>query len=96
MADQRDKLEEEKLAVQFIQYISLLANTAMQHLGKIMNPQTGKIERNLEAASAVIDLISMIKAKTKGNLSRHEDQIISNAISNLQLDYADELVREKE
>ena len=92
------KISEEQLSeLRFIQYISILANSVMQQLGKIMNPVTGKMEKNLEAAKATIDLISMLKEKTKGNLTANEEEVISNALANLQLNYADEVSRmEKE
>ena len=35
---------------QFIGFVSLLANSAMQQLGKLINPVTGKAERNLDGA----------------------------------------------
>ena len=89
--------EEELTKLQFIQYISIMTNAAMQQLGKIMNPVTGKMEKSLEAAKATIDLISMLKEKTKGNLTKEEEQVISSALANLQLNYADEVNRpEKE
>ena len=92
------KISEEQLSeLRFIQYISILANSVMQQLGKIMNPVTGKMEKNLEAAKATIDLISMLKEKTRGNLTANEEEVISNALANLQLNYADEASRmEKE
>ena len=92
------KISEEELSgLGFIQYISILANSVMQQLGKIMNPVTGKMEKNLEAAKATIDLISMLKEKTRGNLTANEEEVISNALANLQLNYADEVSRmEKE
>ena len=95
---EEDKVSEEELTeLRFIQYISLLTNAGMQQLGKIMNPMTGKMEKNLEAAKATIDLLSMLKEKTKGNLSTNEEQVFSNALANLQLNYADEVNRmEKE
>ncbi|CAF4910791.1 unnamed protein product [Rotaria sp. Silwood1] len=40
----------------------------MMHLGKIKNPVTDKIESDLSAAQATIDLIEMLTEKTKGNL----------------------------
>ena len=89
--------EEEFKQLRFIQYVSILANSAMQQLGKIMNPLTGKMEKNLEAAKATIELLSMLKEKTKGNLTADEEGVISNALANLQLNYADEVNRmEKE
>jgi hypothetical protein len=65
----------------------------MMQLGKIMNPVTGKIEKNIEAAQATIELLRMLKEKTKGNLSGDEDSVLSEAIANLQLNYADEVSR---
>ena len=95
MAEEIKGISEEELSrVKFIQYISILANAGMQQLGKIMSPVTGKTERSLEAAKATIDLISMLKEKTKGNLSAEEESVISNALANLQLNYADEVNRQ--
>ena len=92
------KISEEQLSeLRFIQYVSILTNAGMQQMGKIMNPVTGKTDKNLEAARATIDLISMLKEKTRGNLTANEEEVISNALANLQLNYADEVNRmEKE
>ena len=81
---------------QFIGFVSLLANSAMQQLGKLANPLTGKIERNLDGAKATIDMIEMLKAKTQGNLSPEEQQVLESNLSNLQLNYVDELKRKGE
>lgn len=93
MAEERKITEEELLKWHFIQYISILANSGMQQLGKIINPLTGKMEKNLEAAKATIELISMLKEKTKGNLNSDEEKVLANALANLQLNYADEIKR---
>ncbi|MBU4140571.1 MAG: DUF1844 domain-containing protein [Candidatus Omnitrophica bacterium] len=92
------KISEKELSeIRFIQYVSILTNAGMQQMGKIMNPVTGKTDKNLEAARATIDLISMLKEKTRGNLTANEEEVISNALANLQLNYADEVNRmEKE
>ena len=98
MAEEDKKIDEKEIsALRFIQYVSILTNAGMQQMGKIMSPVTGKMEKNLEAARATIDLLSMLKEKTKGNLSSSEEKVISNALANLQLNYADEVNRgEKE
>ncbi|MFC1666995.1 DUF1844 domain-containing protein [Candidatus Omnitrophota bacterium] len=96
MAEENQKINKEELStLMFIQYISALANSGMQHLGKIMNPATGKMEKNLEGAEATIELISMLKEKTKNNLNANEESVISDALANLQLNYADEVNREE-
>lgn len=94
MPEQERMTSEENLAaLAFIQYISILANSGMQQLGKIMNPVTGKTEKSLEAAQATIELLSMLKEKTKGNLTADEEKVISSALANLQINYADEVSR---
>ena len=51
----------------------------------------------MEAAKSTIDLITMLKQKTQGNLTAREEEVISGALANLQLNYADEAARvEKE
>lgn len=94
MAEEEKQISPEELSeLRFIQYISILTNSGMQQLGKIMNPATGKMEKNLEAARATIELLSMLKEKTKGNLTNKEEKVIANALANLQLNYADEINR---
>jgi hypothetical protein len=97
MAEEDRKISKEDLSeFMFIQYISTLTNSGMQFLGKIMNPLTGKMEKNLEAAQGIIELLSMLKEKTKGNLNDTEEKVISDGIANLQLNYADEVNRAEE
>ncbi len=92
MTEENKKIEKDELSqLIFIQYISALINSGIQNLGKIMNPFTGKIEKNLEAAQGIIELLTMLKVKTKGNLSDIEEKFISDGIANLQLNYADEV-----
>jgi hypothetical protein len=75
----------------FIGLITMLSQGGMQHLGKIADPATGKVEKNLEAAKATIDLIIMLKNKTKGNLSSEEEKFLNNILGNLQLNYVEEV-----
>ena len=97
MAEEAKKIGKEELSqLMFIQYVSALTNSGMQHLGKIMNPLTGKMEKNLEATEGIIELLSMLKAKTKGNLNDIEEKVLSDGIANLQLNYADEIKRSEE
>jgi len=78
----------------FLALISGLSGSAMQHLGKVINPLTGKIERDLQAAKETIDLIRMLREKTKGNLTDREKRALDALLGNLQLNYLDELKAE--
>lgn len=65
-------------------------------LGKIANPLTGKIERNLDEAKYTIDMLNMIKEKTKNNLAPDEEKIINDAVFELQMNYIDEVKKDEE
>lgn len=88
--------EKEIFEIQFIHFISSLYSSCMFQLGKIINPMTGKIEKDLNGAKATIDLLRMLEAKTKGNLSEKENSALSDALSNMQMNYVDELTREQQ
>ncbi len=80
----------------FLALISGLSGSAMQHLGKIVNPLTGKIERDLQSAKGTIDLLRMLREKTKGNLSDREEKTLNALLGSLQLNYLDEVEAEAE
>lgn len=79
----------------FIQLIVQFQTSAMIGLGKLPNPITQKIEKDLNAAKLSIDMIDMIKAKTKGNLSEDEERLITQISRDLKLNYVDELEKEQ-
>ena len=72
-----------------------LAAATMQHLGKTLNPATRKIEQNLPAAQATIDMLDMLEAKTKGNLSDAEAKLLKGVLGELKLNYV-ETMNEKQ
>lgn len=41
----------------------------MQELGKITNPVNGEISVNIQQAEQLVEMLKMLKDKTKGNLS---------------------------
>ncbi len=86
----------EKKQAFFIQLVDSLYSSAWIMLGKIANPMTGREEINLEVAKANIEMLSMLKDKTKGNLSKFEDDLLSNVLQQLQLNYADVVSKSKE
>jgi hypothetical protein len=63
----------------------------MMQLGKLMNPMSGKIEKDLDGAQGTIDLLTMLRAKTEGNLSNDERSILDSSISSLQMNYVEEM-----
>jgi hypothetical protein len=73
----------------FANLVMMLSSSAMQQLGKLVNPETKKSEVNLEAAQLTIDMLSMLKNKTRGNLSKEEDGMLNGILSSLQMNYVE-------
>jgi hypothetical protein len=81
---------EEKIDPYFFQLVVSLQAGAVQQMGKIASPITGKVERNLDMAKNSIDLIGMLQTKTAGNLTRDEKRLIDHVLYELRLNYVDE------
>lgn len=87
--------EEEKRSEElFINFVIMMSQSVMLQLGKIANPVSGKIEKSLEGARATIDLLIVLKEKTKGNLDEREEKFFATTLSALQMNYVDEKKKE--
>ncbi len=86
---------EQKMEMLFTALVEQWQAQAWIALGKVPNPATNKIERNLELAKMAIDMLDMIKEKTSGNLTDAENRMITKIIADLKLNYVDEYEREK-
>lgn len=73
--------------VNFNSLIFSLSSSALLHTGEIADPQTGEKRIDLPMAKHSIDIISMLKDKTKGNLDNEEQQFIDNILTDLRLRY---------
>ncbi len=74
----------------FSQVVLMFQGAAWQHMGKVMNPATNKVERDLAQAKHSIDMLGMLEAKTKGNLSDNEQKFLEHALYELRMNYIDE------
>jgi hypothetical protein len=75
----------------FIGLVASLQMSAWMALGKVMNPMTHKIERDLEQAKETIDLLGVLEEKTRGNLQADESRLLQRSLYELRLNYVDEL-----
>jgi hypothetical protein len=79
--------EAEPFQVDFPTFIMSLSSSAYYHLGDMPDPATGKKELNLPAVQQTIDMLNMLKAKTKGNLKEDESKLLEQLIYELQVKY---------
>jgi len=90
-----ENTQNEKNKILFAQLVISFHTAAMQHLGKMPNPINGKIERDLPQASMSIDMLDMVCTKCRGNLTDDEENFINHMLSELKLNYVDEVGREE-
>ena len=72
----------------FAAFVLSLAHTAAVHFGDIPDPATGRpSEANLPAAQQLIDILSLLEEKTRGNLTAEERQLLDQLLYELRLRY---------
>lgn len=73
----------------FPQLVMMLATSAMQQLGKLVHPGTGRTEVDLDGAQFSIDVLEMLAVKTKGNLDGPETRLLNETLTALRLNYVE-------
>ncbi len=87
---------EKKDEFHFVQLIITFQAAAMQQMGKLQNPITKKVERNLDQAQFSIDMLEMIQNKTKNNLSENETKFLEHTLYELRMNYLDEVKKDQQ
>jgi len=77
----------------FAAFVWSLSEQALAALGEIPDPATGKVTHDLVMAQQMIDIIIMLRDKTRGNLDQDEQTLIQEILSTLQMKYV-ELARQ--
>ncbi len=75
--------------IMFMHLVSMLAMSAIQQMGKLVDPSTGKTAINLEAAQATIDILDMLEIKTRGNLDAEETRLLKDTLMSLKMNYVE-------
>ncbi len=76
--------------ISFEHLVSTFATSGMIGLGKIPNPATNELEKNLDQAKFSIDTLLLLQEKTKGNLTDEEERFLKNTIGTLQMNFVEE------
>ena len=74
----------------FTAFVVSLATTAAIHLGDLADPATGdKPEQNLAGAAQMIEILSLLEEKTRGNLTAEERQVLEQVLYELRLRFVE-------
>ena len=78
----------------FLMLVQQHEQIAMMGMGKVKNPATDKIERDLKSAKYAIDTLVMLEKFTEGNISGELKDYLQQTLTNLRLNYVDEKKKE--
>ena len=76
--------------INFSSFILSISSSVLFHFGDIADPVSGRKERNLPMAKQTIDILAILKDKTKGNLTKDEEQLLDHLLHDLRLKYVQE------
>jgi len=71
----------------FVNFLSTLATNAAAALGAVPHPATGKRSIDLDTGKYWLDVLGMIKEKTKGNLLDQEARLLDGLLADLRMQY---------
>jgi hypothetical protein len=75
--------------IDFVTFVVSLASSAFVHMGDAPHPESGAPEENLALAKQTIDILGMLEAKTKGNLSGEEEKFLENLLADLRIRFVE-------
>lgn len=73
--------------VDFATFLLSLGMSARIHMGSVPDPLSGKTEQNLEIARQNIDLLLVLRDKTRGNLNPDEAAMMERLLADVQMEF---------
>src|SRR5687768_10649148 len=73
--------------IDFASLVKIYVQSALVHMGELEDPVEHKTTENLEAARQMIDIIELLRDKTKGNLTPQEDHYVEGVLFDLRMRY---------
>jgi hypothetical protein len=86
-AEAQDASELNPTSRSFQMLIDFLTRNAAAMLGGMADPRTGQAFVDLEGAREVIDMLDALREKTRGNLSKDDDNLLIEVIGSLKLTF---------
>ena len=77
-------------SLSFTAFVLSLASTAAIHFGDLADPVSGETaEINLDGAAQMIEILSLLEVKTRGNLTAEEREILNQVLYELRLRFVE-------
>jgi hypothetical protein len=72
--------------IDFGTFVMSLATSVLVHLGEVPHPE-GTSAQNRALAKQTLDILGMLRDKTRGNLSKEETELLDNLLYDLRMKY---------
>jgi hypothetical protein len=83
-------MTEPQPGLSFTAFVLSLASTAAIHFGDLADPISGEhSEPNLEGATQMIEILSLLEQKTRGNLTAEEREILGQVLYELRMRFVE-------
>jgi hypothetical protein len=83
MTDEKGQVPE----IDFGTFVMSLASSALVHLGEVQHPESGAQGADLPLAKQTIDILGMLRDKTRGNLTKEEGELLEGLLLDLRMKY---------
>ena len=75
--------------VTFSSFVFSLGTSALMMMGERLDPQQPRLPVNLSQAKEIIDILSVLDTKTRGNLTSQEQSVLEEMLYALRMKYVD-------
>lgn len=75
--------------IAFTTFVLGLAHTSLIHLGDVPDPESGKARLDLPLARESIELLGLLREKTRGNLTDEEEKVFEDVLARLRLRFVE-------
>ena len=89
MAEVQNTQQSGEMTRRFIEFVLMQAQQIALMLGQIPGPDGKPMEPNLPVARIFIDQLEMIREKTRGNLTKEEEDVLTKVLADLQLAFVE-------
>lgn len=92
MAEKRGQsfvMSDAESPLSFSAFLLGLVSTALIHLGVAPNPETGTLSVDLQQARQAIDVLDLLRQKTRGNLTTEEEHLFASVLTDLRMRFVE-------
>lgn len=75
--------------IDFTTFCISLGSSAFVHLGEVPHPESQVLAPDLLLAKQTIDILGMLREKTRGNLTPEEDKLLEHLLLDLRLRFVE-------